>query len=147
MKITTRVAPIGGMNEQDQRTFTDWVWKARDINCFDPDVLSYPRTVMLTADDEQGPVLYLPAQPVLMLESLAPKPELSPRKEALALYKLGQLLEQVSADTGIKETYFLCKDARVTELCARHGFEKMEGYSVLKKKSNVAEYLEEHTCL
>ena len=134
MKITTRLTTIGGMTKKDQDTFADWVWQARAINKFEPDVLSYPRTVMLTADDESGPVLYLPVQPVLMLESLAPKPGVSPRKEALALWRMGEMLEQVSRDTGMREQYFICKDDRVADICADHGFEELKGYRLLRKK-------------
>lgn len=133
-RITTRVSTIAEVPEKDQNTFVDWVWKARDINCFDKDILTYPRSIMLTADDDEGPLLYLPVQPVLMLESLAPRPGVSPRKEALALWKLGEQLEQISKSTGICEQYFLCQDDRVVDLCTRHGFEEMKGYRLLKKK-------------
>ncbi len=138
-KISTRTSTLGAMPKEDAATFVDWVWKAREINAFDPSILTYPRTVMLTADDSEGPVLFLPVQPVLMLESLAPRPGLSPRKEALALWKLGECLEQVSRDTGIQEQYFLCKDPRVTEICSKHGWEILEGYSILRKKIAVPE--------
>jgi hypothetical protein len=133
-KITTRVSSVGAMSEEDMKTFIEWAWKARAINCFDPDVIGYPRSIMLAADDNEGPLLYLPVQPVLMLESLAPRPDVSPRKEAMALWKMGEMLEGISKDTGIQEQYFMCKDDRVADICSKHGFEEMKGYRLMKKK-------------
>ena len=138
MKITTRCVPVGGMVKEDWENFISWVWEARKINNFDPDVVSYPRSVMLTADKEtentSEPILYLPIQPVLMLESLAPKPGITPREEALALWRLGELLEQITKDTGLQEHYFICKDDRMADYCSKHGFTEMKGYRLLKKK-------------
>jgi hypothetical protein len=133
-KITTRVSSVADFPMPDQEKFVDWIWSARKINCFDPDILLYPRTILYTAEDQDGPLLYLPVQPVLMLESLAPRPGVSPRKEALALWKLGEMLEETSRITGIQEQYFLCKDQRVVDICSRHGFDKLEGYTILRKK-------------
>jgi hypothetical protein len=133
-QITTRVTAVGAMPEEDKKRFVDWIWEARQINCFDPDILTYPRTVMYTADDNDGPILYLPVQPGLILESLAPRPEVSARKEAMALWKLGEMLEETSRITGIQEQYFLCRDDRVSDICCKHGFEEMKGYRIMKKK-------------
>ena len=134
-QITTRVfSRTEDLSPEEVAQFIDWVWKARDINCFDMDVMKYPRTVVVSADDNDGALLYMPIQPALMLESLAPRPGVSPRKEAMALWKIGETLEQISKHTGIQEQYFLCKDDRVANLCARHGFEEMKGYRLLKKK-------------
>jgi hypothetical protein len=139
MKITARCATIGDLAKDDQENFIAWVWAARAINAFDPKVISYPRTIMLTADKEvkgcpTEPILYLPVQPVLMLESLAPKPGISPHEEAAALGRFGELLEQISKETGIQEQYFLCKDDRVADLCVKHGFTEMKDYRLLQRK-------------
>lgn len=141
--IGTRVSTIGNMTEEDFGTFSDWVWRARAINCFDKDIVGYPRTIMLTAEDKDGPILYLPVQPVLMLESLAPRPEVSPRKEALALWKLGEMLDGISQAVGMQEQYFLCKDDRVADICSKHGFQELIGYRLLKKKVAVLDVPQE----
>lgn len=133
-KITVHWKPMYEVSPEQAVEFVDWVWKSRHVNCFDPDVVSYPRSTMLWAADSDGPLLYLPIQPVLMLESLAPRPELSPRKEAIALWQLGLMLESISKETGMQETYFLCKDDTVADICKQHGFSEMEGYRILKKK-------------
>jgi hypothetical protein len=133
-KITTTGDALSAVTEEQAKQFIDWVWQSRHINCFDPDIVGYPRTIMLRAEDNDGPLLYLPVQPVLMLESLAPKPGISERKEALSLWKLGQLLEDISRKTGIQEQFFLCKDDRVADICKAHGFTELEGYRILRKK-------------
>lgn len=131
-KVKAYFCTVGDLSEQDKKNFAEWVWGARNINYFDPDVLRYPRTIITSAEDEGGALLYIPVQPVLMFESIAPRPELSPRKEALSLWRIGQMLEDVSKLTGYREQY--CKDDRVADICAKHGFTEMEGYRILKKK-------------
>ena len=133
-KITAEALPIYSVQPEDAEKFISWVWQARYINCFDPDVLSYPRSCMATAKDAEGATLYIPIQPVLMYESIAPRPGISAKREAISLRRIGDLLEEVSRDTGLMEQYFLCKDDRVADLCAAHGFTEMEGYRILKKK-------------
>ena len=144
-KISTSLSLVGAMSSTDTKNFIDWVWQARIINCFDPDVLKYPRTIMATAEEQEAALLYIPVQPVLMFESIAPKPGISPRKEALALWKIGQMLEDVSKMTGFQEQYFLCKDDRVADICAEHGFTELVGYRLLKKKIAVADLPKEQT--
>lgn len=134
VKITVFASTIQNVSPEHAKQFIQWVWEARTINCFDPDVLSYPRSCLLHAEDADGPTLFLPIHPVLMLESLAPRPGISERKEALSLWKIGEQLEEISKMTGIQEQYFLCKDDRVAEICKRHGFTELEGYRILKKK-------------
>lgn len=196
-KITVRDI----LTPYDLILFSDWVYKAADINCFvEPDLIlrpdRYPRATMLCADDEDGPILYLPLQSVLvvlmqpndrqsllesadqlakntsrsnvyylcgdegadlcisrdyeelinfrilrravpiesrdngvlMLESLAPMPGLSARKEALALARLGTAIDEIATQTGHSEVWFLCIDNRVAELCKRHGYEEVSTF-------------------
>lgn len=133
-KITAKVLALCNVPLKDAENFISWIWQARTINCFDPEVLSYPRSCMTMAEDGDGATLYIPIQPVLMFESIAPRPGISPKREALSLWRIGQKLEEVSRDTGLMEQYFLCKDNRVAEICKQHGFTEMEGYRILKKK-------------
>src|SRR5437667_603857 len=133
-KVRTGLSAIGTMLAADVKNFIEWVWEARSVNAFDPDVLTYPRTIMSYAHDDDGALLYIPIQPVLMFESIAAKPGLSPRKEALSLWKVGQMLEEVSKQSGFQEQIFMCKDDRVADICAEHGFTEMKGYRILRKK-------------
>lgn len=205
-KITVRDI----LTPYDLILFSDWVYKAADINCFvEPDLIlrpdRYPRATMLCADDEDGPILYLPILSVLMvemqpndnetllvsadhlarstsrsnvyylcgdegadlcierdyeelvnfrilrrevstqssdngvliLESLAPMPGLSPRKEALALARLGKAIDSIAAQTGHSEVWFLCKDARVADLCKRHGYEEVSTLRLFRSKIDI----------
>jgi hypothetical protein len=133
-KIEAEMLPISAMSEQDARDFIEYVWHMRSLNMFDRDVLTYPKTVMLRAKSEDGNQLFIPMQSVLMFDSIAPKPGLSPRHEALALAKIGEVVDQAARDTGTRETYFFCKDDRVADLCARHGYEEIKGVRLLRKK-------------
>src|SRR5579863_899010 len=121
-KIEAELMPISAMNELDVKDFMEFVWHMKPLNMFDPEVIGYPRTVMLRAKSEEENQLFIPIQSVLMYDAIAPKPGLSPRHEALALARIGQVVDQAARDAGIRETFFFCKDDRVADLCAKHGF-------------------------
>ncbi len=136
--ISAEMMPISAMSERDVHDFMDYVWHMKPLNMFDPNVIGYPRTVMLRAKSEDENQLFIPLQSVLMYDSIAPKPGISPRQEALALARIGQVVDQAGRDTGIRETYFFCKDDRVADLCAKHGFEEIKGVRLLRKKVSPA---------
>lgn len=118
--------------EKDKAEFMDWVEKARAINLFDPDVLSYPNAKVLVAHNG-SPLLYMPIQMAVIMESLAPKPGISEIEEALALREIAKATAVLASQAGSKEIYFLCKDTRVTEFAERHGFEILP-WTTLRKK-------------
>ena len=135
MHITTRVVTVGDMTEQDKENFVKWSYEYRATNLMDVNVLSYPRTIMLIAEDEDGPILFVTVQPVLLLDSLTPRPETSPRKKALALYKISELLKQVSKDSNIPEEYLFTQDTAYAKTVMRHGgFEELEDHKILRRK-------------
>lgn len=133
-KITADALAVPRMSEQDKKNFAEWVWQMLHLNLFDMDVIGYPRTIMLRAQADEDPILYCPLQSVLMFESLAPKPGLSPRQEALALWRFGELVDKLALESGHREVYFMCADDRVADICARHGFQEVRGVRLLKKK-------------
>jgi hypothetical protein len=129
MKISIRDL----LSPADAVLFLQWVFNTPN-NCFDPDILTYPKATLLCADDDVGPFAYLPMQSVLMLESLAVMAGTSPRKMALGLARFGQAIEEIARETGHREIYFLAKDDDVADLCANHGFEELLNYRILRRK-------------
>lgn len=136
-KIKAEILPFPALNPEDVTNFRQWVWNSRHINLFDPVVMSAPRTVMCRASEvtQRGdePLVYIPLQPVLMYDSIAAKPGLTPRQEALALARIGGQVDKAAKATGFQETYFICRDDRVSNLCKAHGFTEVENVRVLKK--------------
>jgi hypothetical protein len=109
---------------KDAELFTEWAKASAQINLFDPDVMSYPSTVTLVAHSDQ-PEVFMPLQTTVTLESLAPRPGISPLTEAVALRELIHAAALMAHMAKVKELYFLCKDDRVIELAKRHGFEEL----------------------
>src|ERR1700722_12431908 len=96
--------------EEDFRQFVSWVWQLRATNSFDMKVMTYPRTCMARAKNEDGTIMLLPFQPVLFYESMAPRPGLSDRQKALCLWRIGEVVDRAMYDSGICEAYFLTVD-------------------------------------
>ncbi len=124
------------LSPADIELFLHWVLNTPQ-NCFDSDILTYPKATMLAADDEKGPFAFLPMQSVLMLESLAVMAGVSPRKMALALARFGEAVDQIAEGVGVREVYFLVKDDNVAELCKNHGYEELIDFRVLRRKIKV----------
>lgn len=136
MKIQAEIKIVGKMEPPEQQEFTDWVQKT-PLNMFDPDVIGYPCAMMLKAFDENGALLYIPLQSVLMYDSIAAKPGITPKQEALSMWRIGELVDSIQKDLGYGESYFVCRDDRVADICLRHGFEEIKNVRILRHKAEM----------
>lgn len=137
MKIEAEIKAVGRMDIEEQKQFSEWVWNLRKLNMFDSEMISYPRTTMLKASDATGALLYIPLQPVLMYDAIAAKPGITPRQEALSMWRIGELVDSVQKDLGYGESYFVCRDHRVADICLRHGFEEITNVRILRHKAEM----------
>lgn len=136
MKIEAEIKTVGRMDIEEQKEFVAWVQSTR-FNMFDPAVISYPRATMLKASDEKGALIYIPLQPVLMYDAIAARPGITPRQEALSMWRIGELVDTVQKDLGYGESYFVCRDDRVADICLRHGFEEIKNVRILRHKAEM----------
>jgi 1,6-anhydro-N-acetylmuramate kinase len=102
-------------------------------NLFDPAILEYPTLRSVSSYDEDGNVAHLPSQQVLMLESLAVKPGISPMATGQAFRDLVKGQELLASSFGIREIYFVCKDEDVVRVAESHGFERI-AFPVVRMK-------------
>lgn len=132
-KITASLLPVRAMTVDDLKLFREWVFKLLHINMFQPEVMKAPRMTMCRAENDEGPLLYIPLQSVLMYDAIAAKPGITPRQEALCLWKIGEVVDKAALDAGYREIYFICRDDRVSDICAKHGFVEVKNVRVLKR--------------
>lgn len=136
-EITAEIMPLSVFPPEERSTFSAWAWNLRDRTQFDMDVIGYPRACIARASSEGTPLLYVPIQPVLMLESLAPDPTLTTNQKALALWRVMEEMDDVMKLTGMHETYFVTQDDQFAERAIAAGFTEVKG-RVLKRKLNAA---------
>ena len=110
--------------EEDREQFIQWSIKTEN-NLLDPDVIKYPSTLVWCAFDENGPIVYVPVQQPLFMESLAINPEASPALVAMALKELTQNLVTQAILKGSGEIFFLCTDEQTIDYAKRQAFEEM----------------------
>jgi len=144
-KIKADVIPLCHLTLEDVQSFIKWVWTLRKKNDFDMRVISHPRTVMFKASDESGPIAFVPAQPVLMFESLAPKPGLTNRQTAVSLSRINEVAESVMKDVGMLEAFFITNDEPEVKLCTARGWKVIlhdpeKGQWLVKKQIELPEY-------
>ena len=143
MKLSLRTAEFG-TRQSDRDLFTKWTHSTEN-NLFDPKVVFYPTTNVVvvekeTQDSDGGnheiaPILFTPFQAVVMLESLAPRPGLSPREMAAALSKFHEGIVNVCRVLKIREIYFICADDRIAEFVLNHPIE-VAGETIRYKEIN-----------
>jgi hypothetical protein len=121
-KITAEMLDRTQLTEQDTKDLFEWSTLLSAKNNFDPEVLFYPRTMIARAKADEEPIVYLPLHPVIMFESLAPMPGLTVRQTAMALYQIGEVMEQVALDTGYGEMFFMTNDADEVKATSRRGW-------------------------
>lgn len=109
----------------DSERCSEWAVQNLDKNHIDPKVVEYPSTFVLAAYAEDGPVMYMPVQTPLMMESVAVDPEASEMKQAQALKELVQALVLQCHLKGIGEIYFIGSDEKTSAFAENQLFEKI----------------------
>lgn len=92
-------------------------------NLFDADILTYPDKVKFYCARNGRPLVFLPVQNVLMLESLGVEPDATELEVAKSIEVLMKYIVGKSLDLAYNELYFLCRNPRVSLCAQRHGFE------------------------
>ena len=103
-----------------------WAEENADKNEFDPAVALFPSSTTWCAYDKDGPLAYQTLQQPIMLESLAPRPGLTPVQVASCLKELTQNAVTFAHSRGSGEIYFLASDDSTAEFAANHIFEKVD---------------------
>jgi|SRR6267154_3281520 len=113
---------LAGVNDTEQ--LAEWLASTKG-NFFDADIFKSPTLAALCSYNGDGPIAYLPAQNVLVLESLAVKPGAAPLDAGQSFRDLVKGMEILASMRGIKEMYLPCADERVLAVAENHGFERL----------------------
>jgi hypothetical protein len=117
---------------KDVPQFVEWIANTPN-NLFDPDIARYKNLRTLAVEQDGKPVLYVPTHPVLMLESLAHSPDLSPKENARAIKAAHDALLDIAKAYGMAEIVWGCEDQSLINLAVRRGYEVLP-YKVLRMK-------------
>lgn len=142
-EIWVRVA-----NQSDIPTAAKWFLLNTGKSLLDMDVFKYPQSCVYVAHSDH-PILYMPVQTVVMLESVGPNPAASDLELARGLAEIVKTIKFLSQTRGIGEIYFLSTDERVQRIAERHGFELLpsETFRTLRLKINSIEKTDESSVL
>lgn len=110
---------------EDAATYANWLEEAEHINLVDRGVYEYPTTNTLVVEHKEQPLLINSFHAVLVMEALAPKPGITPLREAWALNELFEKIKETARRLGVKEIMFGCKDERLEKFIRERGFEKL----------------------
>lgn len=109
---------------KDWPQMAEWMGLLSHRNNIDTEIFSYPATKTFKAGNG-NPLLYMPIQNTVMLESLAFNPEATNAEKATALREMFSVVSWEARNAGIGEIYFLCADQETKTFVEHHGFEAM----------------------
>ena len=110
---------------EESKTFIDWSLENADKSQFDPAVAAFPSSVTWVAYDKDGPLVYQTIQQPLMLESIAPRPGVTPIQISSALKELTQNAVSQAHILGAGEILFFGSDADTDRFATNHIFEEV----------------------
>lgn len=116
---------VRNVKPEDAATCASWLKEAENINLVDRGVYEYPTTQTLVVEHKEQPLLMNSFHAVLVMEALAPRPGLTPLREAWALNELFEKIKEKARAAGVKEIMFGCKDERLEKFIKERGFEKL----------------------
>jgi hypothetical protein len=115
---------VRAVRPDDVPQMADWLTRVPYTHV-DPIMLSYRSTDVRVACAEDGPLVYMPVQRPLHMESIGTKPGVSKLAVAAALWALFQDAIALAKAEGRGEIYFMGTEATVPALATEHGFEKL----------------------
>jgi hypothetical protein len=118
-KISVRLA-----KPEDTAKFLEYEFSTPN-NLFDPESGLYPSSLTLCAENEHGPLMFLPIQRPFVLESLGILKDASKKEIAVSLRRLIDQLVEFAKQAGVGELAFICKEPSTEAFAVRHGFEKL----------------------
>ena len=127
MKVTVRL-----LEEKDIPQFCEWE-VATENNGFDPSIAQYPSLRTLVSEIDGEPALYTPFHPVLVVESLGHRPGITPRHNAIAIYRADQVIEKIAQSYKMAEVWWMCSDESLIKAAQARGYEVVKT-KVLRKK-------------
>ena len=119
-------------SQNEAQTITEWL-TANKANDYDPAITEYPTLKIMCSYGSMGPVMYLPSQRAIVLESIGPKPGIDAVTAAQALRDLVKGMTLDASGSGIREIYFIASTDDVKGMALKHGFELIES-PVLRMK-------------
>ena len=110
---------------KDKQQFVKWTIGNFEKNDADPEILKSATTFVLVAYDDSGPIAFLPVQQPLFLESLATRPDASPKQVATALKELVKAAVTQAHLKGIGEIYFISNEPTIGKFAETQLFKKL----------------------
>jgi hypothetical protein len=111
--------------QEDMALFVKWTMDGLERNGADPDVVGYPTTFVLCAYDSKGPLVYMPVQQPLFLDSLAIRPEADATDVACAIKDLFKAAVMQAHLKGSGEIYFISDEESIQQFAKNQVFEKL----------------------
>jgi hypothetical protein len=108
----------------DRLLFCKWALTTKN-NAIDPKVLTYKNTSIRVACNKNGPIVFMPVQRPLHMESLCVNPKASSGEVAVALRALFQDVILSAMQEGSGEIFFAASESTIPELAKKAGFEEL----------------------
>jgi GNAT superfamily N-acetyltransferase len=104
----------------------EWVMSTPD-NGFVSEIATDPNLYTFAIDDENGPLIYVPLRPAIVIESVAVRPNITARKYIKALLEAKAATEEMARQHGIQDIYTGSSYPPMHKTLCRHGYVPVTG--------------------
>ena len=110
---------------EDAEKYANWLKADAKINHVDPATVNYRSSVTAVVENGDKPVLIQTANPVLMLEAIAPNPDNTPMQNARAINEMFEAFKRLAASYHIKEIYFCSSHEPLQKMVEKRGCKRV----------------------
>lgn len=115
---------------KDAKQYAEWLKADAKINYVDPATVNYRSSVTAVVEKHEDgkepvPVLIQTANPVLMLEAIAPNPDNTPMQNARAINEMFEAFKRLATAYGIKELYFCSSHEPLQKMVEKRGCKRV----------------------
>jgi hypothetical protein len=115
----------------DAEKYVEWSYSTPS-NGFNSSFSRYPHLFTFAVDDERGPLLYAPTHPVYCIESVAVRPDITPKQYIEALLEVKAATENLARQNGIREIHTSSVYRPMVRTLCRHGYAPIVGTALRK---------------
>ena len=113
-------------NPTDADNMAEWVMSTPN-NGFSSEIARDPNLYTFAIEDEDGPLIYVPVRPAIIIESVAVRPNITAKKYIRALKAAKTATEEMARQYDIREIYTSSGYPPMYKTLCRHGYIPVTG--------------------
>jgi hypothetical protein len=118
--------PLDRKSKKECELFVKWLYDQRELNKFDPELITKDQVRVYTLFDHTGIVGFTVASTAILMDYIAFRPELADTDKARALKSVQHFLVTKAHEQNVPNVFFRPSDERYAQFVASYGWKLEE---------------------